>query len=32
MTQAVLEGALRIPGFARRQREYRAVKWIAQGW
>jgi len=32
MEQAVLEGALTLPGFARRRREYQAVKWIAQGW
>ena len=36
MTQAVLEGALVLPGYARggvaRRRAYLAVKWIAQGW
>jgi lambda family phage portal protein len=36
MTQAVLEGALVLPGYARggiaRRRQYLAVKWIAQGW
>jgi lambda family phage portal protein len=36
MTQAVLEGALTLPGYARggvaRRRVYLAVKWIAQGW
>lgn len=36
MTQAVLEGALVLPGYARggvaRRRVYLAVKWIAQGW
>ena len=34
--QAVLEGALSLPGYARggptRRREYLAVKWIPQGW
>ena len=34
--QAVLEGALTLPGYARgdlaRRREYLAVKWIPQGW
>ncbi|MCW7542098.1 phage portal protein [Aquabacterium sp. A7-Y] len=32
MTQAVLEGALELPGYARRRRSYQAVKWIPQGW
>lgn len=36
MTQAVLEGALTLPGFARggiaTQRGFLAVKWIPQGW
>src|SRR5690606_6930663 len=32
MEQAVLEGALSLPGFARRQREFLAAKWIPQGW
>ncbi|UZR28093.1 phage portal protein [Methylococcus mesophilus] len=32
MTQAVLEGALELPGFSRRPRDYLAVKWIPQGW
>ncbi|AKJ30675.1 phage portal protein [Caldimonas brevitalea] len=32
MTQAVLEGALELPGYARRRRQYQAVKWIPQGW
>ena len=36
MTQAVLEGALVMPGFARggpgRRRAYLACKWIPQGW
>jgi lambda family phage portal protein len=32
MEQAVLEGALALPGFARRRREYLAAKWIPQGW
>jgi lambda family phage portal protein len=32
MTQAVLEGALELPGYARRRRQHQAVKWIPQGW
>jgi lambda family phage portal protein len=32
MDQAVLEGALPLPGYSRRQREYQAAKWIPQGW
>ncbi|WKB50866.1 phage portal protein [Eleftheria terrae] len=32
MTQAVLEGALELPGYTRRRRQYQAVKWIPQGW
>ena len=36
MTQAVLEGALTLPGYARggvaRRRAWLAVKWVAQGW
>ncbi len=32
MQQAVLAGALALPGYATRRREYLAVKWIAQGW
>ena len=36
MTQAVLEGSLVLPGFARggtaKRREYLACKWIPQGW
>jgi capsid protein len=36
MTQAVLEGALTLPGYARggeaKRRAYQAVKWIPQGW
>ncbi|WP_240127017.1 phage portal protein [Thermomonas alba] len=32
MEQAVLEGALSLPGFARRRREFLAAKWIPQGW
>jgi len=36
MAQAVLEGALTLPGFARggnsKRRQYLAVKWIPQGW
>lgn len=32
MDAAVLAGLLDMPGYARRKRDYRAVKWIAQGW
>ncbi len=32
MDQAVLEGSLNLPGYARRRREYQATKWIPQGW
>lgn len=32
MEQAVLEGALSMSQFSKRQREYLAVKWIPQGW
>jgi lambda family phage portal protein len=32
MRQAVLEGALALPSFGQRQREYLAAKWIPQGW
>ena len=32
MSQAVLEGALTLPQFGARRREYLAVKWIPQGW
>jgi lambda family phage portal protein len=32
MEQAALEGALSLPGFARRRREFLAAKWIPQGW
>jgi len=32
MNQAVLEGALPLPGFAQHPRAYLAVKWIPQGW
>lgn len=32
MSQAVLEGALDLPDFARKQRHYLAAKWIPQGW
>ncbi|MEO5348009.1 MAG: phage portal protein, partial [Magnetococcus sp. YQC-9] len=32
MDRAVLSGALEAPGYARRRREYQAVKWIPQGW
>lgn len=32
LEQAVLAGALTLPGYARRRREYGSVKWIPQGW
>jgi len=32
MDQALLDGALALPGYSTRLREYRAVKWIPQGW
>jgi lambda family phage portal protein len=32
MDQAVLEGALNLPGYGRRRRAYQAAKWIPQGW
>nr|CRH06038.1 Phage portal protein, lambda family [Candidatus Magnetococcus massalia] len=32
MDQAVLSGALSLPDYAKRRREYQAVKWIPQGW
>jgi lambda family phage portal protein len=32
MEQAALEGALDLPGFVERKREYLAAKWIPQGW
>ena len=32
MDQAVLEGALMLPGYSRRRRDYQAAKWIPQGW
>jgi lambda family phage portal protein len=32
MDQAALEGALVLPGYTRRRREYQAAKWIPQGW
>jgi lambda family phage portal protein len=32
MEQAVLEGSLAMPGFARKARPYLAAKWIPQGW
>ncbi len=32
MDQAVLEGALSLPDYSRRKREYLAAKWIPQGW
>lgn len=32
MAQAVLEGALDLPGFQDKKRHYLSVKWIPQGW
>jgi lambda family phage portal protein len=32
MDQAVLEGALSLPGYSRQQRTYQSAKWIPQGW
>ena len=32
MEQAAIEGALTLPAFSRRRREYLAAKWIPQGW
>ncbi len=32
MDQAVLSGALQMPDYPNMRREYRAVKWIPQGW
>lgn len=32
MDQSVLAGRLTLPGYTRRKRDFRAVKWIAQGW
>jgi len=32
MDQAVLEGALTLPGYSLRRRDYQSVKWIPQGW
>lgn len=32
MDQAALEGALPLPGYSRRKREYQSAKWIPQGW
>jgi lambda family phage portal protein len=32
MEQAVLSGALKLPGYSKRRREYLACKWIPQGW
>ena len=32
MDQAVLEGALNMPGYGRRARSYQAARWIPQGW
>ena len=32
MQQAVLAGALTLPNYATRRREYQSVKWIPQGW
>ena len=32
MDQAVLSGALKMPEYSKKWREYQAVKWIPQGW
>lgn len=32
MDQAVLTGALKLPGYSKKTRAYQAVKWIPQGW
>ncbi len=32
MDQAVLEGALDLPGYRKAKRQYQSVKWIPQGW
>ena len=32
MDQAVLEGALVLPAYSRRRRDYQTAKWIPQGW
>jgi len=32
MDQAVIEGALSLPGYGKRPRDYQSVKWIPQGW
>lgn len=32
MDQAVLAGALKLPGYSKKPRTYQAVKWIPQGW
>ena len=32
LDQALLDGALTLPGYSKRLRDYRAVKWIPQGW
>ncbi len=32
MEQAVLSGALKLPGYVKRRREYLACKWVPQGW
>ena len=32
MDMAVMSGVLSAPGYAKRGREYRAVKWIPHGW
>ena len=32
LDQALLDGALTLPGYSGRVREYRAVKWVPQGW
>ena len=32
LDQALLDGSLTLPGYSKRLRDYRAVKWIPQGW
>ena len=32
MEQAVLAGALNLPNYTKRRREFQSVKWIPQGW
>ncbi len=32
MDQAVLSGAIEMPGYRKKWREYQSVKWIPQGW